>query len=124
MHAGAAAVRTAVCSHDRDRAVALESEHSGDVGSAQCLDLSGKRVEQRSRVHSVRDERGHAPQRRLLIGQQLDILARIHVLARPCQRPGELGEAKVTVVLVRLSHATSLIRSRGGGKGCAWARPY
>ena len=90
----------------------------------QRLDLTGERVEQRSRLDSARDERRDAPQRRLLIGQQLDILARIHVLARPCQEARGLGEANVTVVLARLGHATSLIRSRGQGKGCARARPY
>ena len=94
-----------MCPHDRDHAVALESEHSGDVGPEQCLDLSGERVEQRSRLDSIGDQRRHAPQRRLLLGELSEGLSRLCV--RDCcgDQLGELADPLLDVGRQRLALA-------------------
>ena len=58
-----------VGSHDGHRAVGLETDHGGGVRPGERLDLVAHRTEERVRRHALRDQRRHAPQRRLLVGE-------------------------------------------------------
>jgi hypothetical protein len=54
-------------SHRGHRAIGFEAQNGGRVGPDQPFDLIAHGTEQRLRRHGLRDQRGHAPQSRLLL---------------------------------------------------------
>jgi hypothetical protein len=91
-----------VGSHDGHRAVGLEAEHGGGVRSGERLDLVAHRTEESVRRHAPRDQRGHAPQRCLLLGEHRSRLARLGVGDRRRYELGEVREPRLGVFRERL----------------------
>ena len=62
-----------------DRVVGVVADHPGEIRAEQLADLLGDGGEQLARRHVLRDQRRHAPQRGLLVGEPLDLRARLGV---------------------------------------------
>ena len=91
-----------VDSHDGHRAVGLEADHGGAVRPGERFDLVAHRTEERVRRHALRDQRGHAPQRCLLLGEHRSRLSRLGVGDRRRYELGEVCEPGLGVFRERL----------------------
>jgi hypothetical protein len=70
----------------------VASEHDA-VGVQQALDLGGHRVEDRGRRGALRDQRRHAPQRRLLVGDPAIFRVQLGVVERDGELAGDQLDA-------------------------------
>ena len=73
----------------RDHEAIFEASQPGEVAAEERAHLPRHRVEQLGRRQVLRDERGDAPQRGLLVGQPLDLRPRLGVGDRGCDQVAE-----------------------------------
>ena len=88
---------TAPDAHGGHRAVALEAADVGGVDAEELADLARDRREDLRRIDPARDERRHAPQRGLLVGEPAHLAPRLGVRDRGGHELGEVGEPRLGV---------------------------
>ena len=80
------------CADHGRRAVGLVARHLHKREVEELRDLGGDRSKDVARERALRDERRHVAQRRLLVGQPSQLLARLRVGQRGRDELGEAGE--------------------------------